>query len=288
MDKINKIKLEKELVAFYKKIASTLPEDVLSQYSKVQNSFKKNPSALSGFVFDSIMDNVSLAAKKAVPICQDTGIPIWYVKIKNQSMKEIISIIRSATKIATEKNYLRQNSVDPITQENPGNNLGDNFPAIYFEENDKDELQFDLLLKGAGSENVGRTYSLPDSCLNVERDIEGIKKCVIDAVLKAQGKGCPPYIISLAIGGSKDTVTFLSKKALLRKLDSQNLDPMLEKLEVEILNDINKLGIGPMGLGGNNTAIKVFITKSHRHPASFFVDICFSCWAIRRGTLVWK
>ncbi len=203
-------------------------------------------------------------------------------------MKEITSIIRDSTSAAIRKNILRPNAVDIVTDASCENAVGIDFPVIYFEEYEKKGIEMDLLLKGAGSENIGATYSLPDARLKAERDFNGVKKCVIDACVKSQGKGCPPYIISIALGGSRDVVSRESKKGLLRKLDDINPVPALAKLEQSLLEEANMLQIGPMGFGGPFTAVAVKIASFSRHPASYFVDICFSCWALRRGKLLWK
>jgi len=141
------------------------------------------------------------------------------------------------------------------------------------------------MLKGGGSENVGLSYKLPNKELNADRSLKGVKKCILDAVVKAQGKACPPYIIGAAIGGSKDITSFLSKKQILRNIQDKNKDPSLNKIEQELKEEINTLGIGPLGLGGKTTCLAVKIAASARHPASFFVDISFCCWACRRGSL---
>ena len=137
-------------------------------------------------------------------------------------------------------------------------------------------------MKGAGSENISLVYSLPDVNLKANRDLSGVRKCVLDAVVKAQGKGCPPYIIGVGIGGGFEEVAGLAKKQLMRKLDESNEDEVLDKLEKELLEEINKLGIGPLGLGGKATALGVKVGKTYRHPGSFFVSVSFGCWAFRR------
>ncbi len=144
------------------------------------------------------------------------------------------------------------------------------------------------MLKGGGCENVGKLYNLPIKELQAERDLSGIRKCVIDAVYNAQGMGCPPYVIGVGIGASKDQVTKLSKEQLLRKLGDKNKYIILEKLEKNLIKEINKLGIGPLGFGGKTTALEVKIGINHRHPASYFVDVSMSCWADRRARLVWQ
>lgn len=235
-----------------------------------------------------ILENIKTARESGRPLCQDTGIPVFFIKIPvGLSQLALKNTILDATRIATEKIPLRANAVDIVTEKNSGDNTGVGFPVIYFEESQNSALSIDLLLKGAGSENAGQLYKLPDEGLNAQRDIEGIRKCVLDAVQKAQGKGCPPYILGVGVGGAKDQVTRLSKEQLMRKLNDTNKIDVFALLEKRLLSDINELGIGPMGLGGASTAIGVKIGVNHRHPASYFVDVSLSCWANRRGRLIW-
>jgi len=212
-------------------------------------------------------------------MCQDTGIPVFYAKYpKDYSQIELKKTIEEATDTASEEVPIRPNAVDSLTDENIGNK-----PVIHFEESDK--LKIDLMLKGGGSENVSTLYFLPDNELNAHRNLDGVRKCVLDAVFKAQGKGCPPYIVGVAVGGSLEQVTHLSKKQLLRKIDDENPIKELNGFEKNVFDDINKLGIGPLGLGGKSTALGVKAVTSYRHPASFFVGVSLGCWAMRRQSL---
>jgi fumarate hydratase, class I len=265
---MGELQLLNDLVELYRKTATELPEDILIA---LKNS-KDN-------IIQDLIKNSDLAKNLSKPICQDTGTPIFYIKHdKTYSQKELKEIITQATKKATEQIPLRPNAVNIETDKNSGNNTGDKFPIIYFEEINKG-LIIDLMLKGGGSENVGQTYKLPNTELKAERNMEGIKKCVLDAVFKAQGKACPPYIIGVAAGGSKDILSFLSKKQLLRKLNDET------EFESQLKQDINKLGIGALGFGGEDTCLSIKYKETARHPASFFVDISFCCWACRRGSL---
>ena len=195
--------------------------------------------------------------------------------------------ILDATVIATGKVPLRPNAVDILTDRNSGNNTGAGFPVVYIEEVSEDRLRIDLMLKGAGCENAGQTYKLPLEELNAQRDLDGVRRCVLDAVFKAQGRACPPYTIGVGIGGAKDQVSILAKHQLFRRLTDTSEIPEIAALESRLLSEINSLGIGPMGLGGKTTAIGVKIGANHRHPASYFVEISVSCWANRRGRLIW-
>jgi fumarate hydratase class I len=195
--------------------------------------------------------------------------------------------ILDATRIAAKEIPLRANAVDILTERNSGDNTGIGFPILYFEETRKKRLIFDLMLKGAGSENVSMLYRLPHDELQAERNLEGIRRCVLDATYKAQGKGCPPYIIGVGIGAARDRVTRLAKEQLMRNLQDKNKNEVLSKLEKKIMHDINNLGIGPLGLGGKTTALGVKVGMNHRHPGSYFVDVSLSCWMDRRARLVW-
>ena len=144
------------------------------------------------------------------------------------------------------------------------------------------------MLKGGGSENVGSQYKLPHAPLKAGRDLKGVRKVIIDAVQNAQGLGCAPGILGVGIGGGRDTSYALSKEQFFRKIGERSENPELAKLEKELLHDLNKLGIGPMGFGGNTTVMEVFIGSQDRHPATFFVSISYTCWAYRRKTMIIK
>ena len=210
--------LVNDIVGLYREAATLLPEDVvdgLSRAASVEND------STSADVLKDILENIKLAKDEGKPMCQDTGTPIFFVSYSNKfSQKELKWAIVEATKIATTEIPLRPNAVDPLS----GKNTGGNEPVIYFEEWDKEGLQIDLMLKGGGSENIGREYKLPDDSLKSGRDVDGIRKCVIDAMFKAQGKGCSPNIIGVGIGGVKEQAIILAKQQLLRRLDDKNSD----------------------------------------------------------------
>ncbi|MBM4136190.1 MAG: fumarate hydratase [Nitrospira sp.] len=281
------LKLLDSIVELYKKAASSLPPDVENALMSAHAKETKGTNANS--ILATILANIRLARKTGRPICQDTGVPTFFIKVPcGVSHIELKKAIIKATRIATMEIPLRPNAVDILTEENTGDNTGRGFPILYSEETKGKTLTIDLMLKGAGCENAGQIYKLPVDELKAERDLDGVRRCVLDAVYKAQGKGCPPYIIGVGIGASKDQVTRLAKEQLLRDLKDRNKYNVLANLEKRILNDINKLGIGPLGLGGKTTAIVVKIGVNHRHPASYFVDVSVSCWANRRARLKWQ
>lgn len=275
------------LVELYIKAATFLPLDVESSLGYAYKREKTISNARKSLSI--ILENIRMARETKRPICQDTGVPIFFVKKPlNMSQLKLKEYIIKATRIATEKIPLRPNAVDILTEKNSGDNTGIGFPIIYFEEVKGNRLIIDLMLKGAGCENIGKLYSLPAKELNAERDFSGVRKCVIDTIYAAQGRGCPPYIIGVGIGASRDQVTKLSKEQLLRKLGDKNEYIILDKLEKKLIKDVNNLGIGPLGFGGKTTALGVKIGINHRHPASYFVDVSISCWADRRAKLIWE
>jgi fumarate hydratase, class I len=264
------------------RITSTVvPDDVAKTLMKARASEEKDTTA--SYAMNIIKENMDLAKFKSQPLCQDTGTVIFFVYhppgFHQNTFKELI---KKAVVKATQKGYLRQNSVNSLTGENAGTNLGEGHPSIHFYETNKKDLEIKLVLKGGGCENVSSQYSLPDTNLGAGRDLDGVRKVVIDSVHKAQGKGCGPGALGVCIGGDRADSAYYAKKQLLRKLDDKNPIPELAQLEEEIVNTCNKLGIGPMGFGGKTTLLSCKMTHANRVPASFFVSISYMCWAFRR------
>jgi fumarate hydratase, class I len=268
------------------RLASTqLPEDIRKALTRGRSNEQENSPAAA--TLGTILENIDLAEEHSTPICQDTGTPVFYVKHPwDFPTAPFIAAFTEAVKAATAKNYLRPNAVDPITGKNSGDNTGDHFPAVYFEQWDReDEIRVDLMLKGGGSENTGAQYALPHAGLGAGRDLDGVRKVILDAVVAAQGKGCGPAVLGVCIGGDRGSGYAYAKKQILRKLDDVNPDPLLAELEAEMTEKANSLGVGPMGFGGLTTVLGTKITKAHRVPASFFVSITYMCWAARRQAM---
>ena len=268
------------------RITSTVvPDDVAKTLMKARSQEEQNTTA--SYAMNIIKDNMDLAKFKSQPLCQDTGTVIFFVYhppgFFQNNFKELI---KKAVVKATQKGYLRQNSVNSLTGENAGTNLGEGHPSIHFYETKGKDVEVKLVLKGGGCENVSAQYSLPDTTLGAGRDLEGVRKVVIDAVYKAQGKGCGPGALGVCIGGDRADSAYAAKKQLLRKLDDKNTNKDLANLESEIVETCNKLGIGPMGFGGKTTLISCKMTHANRVPASFFVSISYMCWAFRRQGVV--
>jgi fumarate hydratase class I len=236
-----------------------------------------------------ILENVRMSRAASTPICQDTGTPIFYVYYPTGwSTLALKKQIREAVAEATAKSYLRPNSVETLSGKNTGNNLGDDFPYFHFEEWEEDYLKVDLMLKGGGCENVGAQYSLPDTRLVADRDLEGVRRAVLDAVQQAQGLGCAPAVIGVAVGGDRASSYIKSKEQFYRPLEDASPDPKVSALEKRLTAEANTLGIGPMGFGGKTTVLSVKIDSLERLPASYFVTASYMCWADRRRTLVYR
>ena len=279
--------LSGHILSLIEKTSQELPGDVIEALTKAKKNEERSSTAYN--ILEQLLQNISLAKDTKTPICQDTGTNIYYVYHPAvYSHHEIEESIKDATILATQHSILRPNMVDPITGKNTGHNIGIDHPVIHFHQWEKDYMEIKLMLKGGGSENVGAQYKLPDSTLNAGRDLEGVRKCILDAVFKAQGEGCAPGIIGVGIGGDRGTSYVLSKEQFWRKLNDTNENTQLAELEKKLFEELNSLGIGPMGLGGKTTVLGVKIGYKHRVPACYFVSVSYLCWAARRRTLrIW-
>jgi fumarate hydratase class I len=273
--------LQESLLELVRRTSAEIPDDVHKAIVESLEREKKGTIAESAMKI--IDQNIALAKQKSQPICQDTGSIIFYVDCPiGFDQLAFTEAAREAVKLATKKGFLRQNSVDSISGKNDGTNLGPGSPTIHFHQHRSPEVSVRLVLKGGGCENVGAQYSLPNEKLKANRDLDGCRKVILDAVLQAQGKGCGPGILGVCIGGDRATGYEHSKEQFLRKLDDRNENLDLDKLEQDIVETSNKLGIGPMGFGGKTTLLGTKIGVLNRLPASFFVSVSYMCWAYRR------
>jgi fumarate hydratase class I len=280
---MNQEKFEANLLELIRRTSAFLPPDV--QQSITARMAAEQPGSLADFALDLVAQNIGLAKHLSMPICQDTGTVSFYLKVPvGVNQVKLNQMINTAVARATEIGYLRQNSVDSLTGKNTGNNLGDGHPAIHFEQWESDTLDVRLVLKGGGCENVGAQYKLPAEFCGRKfgRDLAGVRACVLDAVLQAQGHGCGPGYLGVCIGGDRAMGYAWAKHQLLREVDDTNPVPELAILEERILAEANQTGIGPMGFGGKFTVGGCKIGAQNRLPASFFVTIAYMCWAFRR------
>jgi len=284
--------LKTSLLELIRRTSAEMPKDVLAAVTR--QTEKEAPDSRARYAMDIVCENIKLAKDASAPICQDTGSLLFYVKApKGFDQIEFEEAVKMMVSEATAKGFLRQNSVNSLTGKNSGNNLGPGSPIFQFEQSPStpspalphqggEKVIVKLILKGGGCENCGVQYSLPNKSLNAERDLDGIKKCILDCVLQAQGKGCGPGVLGVCIGSDRTHGYIYSKEQLLRKLDDINPIPELAKLEKEVTEISNKLDIGPMGFGGATTLLGCKIGALNRVPASFFVSISYMCWADRR------
>jgi fumarate hydratase class I len=276
--------LAASLLELITQTSTNLPPDVRAAMSMAANA--ETPGTQSSQALDIILSNVDMAVDDEGPICQDTGMPTFFVHTPvGVNQIKIRAAIQEAVAQATKLGKLRPNSVDSLTGKNSGNNLGEETPVVHFEQWEEDEIDVRLILKGGGCENKNIQYSVPcelDHLGRADRNLEGVRKCLLHAVWQAQGQGCAPGALGVCIGSDRAHGYELAKRQLLRTLDDVNPNPTLAKLEAEIMDEANRLGVGAMGFGGKASLIGCKIAVANRLPASFFVSVAYDCWAFRR------
>lgn len=276
------------LFQLLRQVSTELPADVRSALEQAASVETAESPAQS--ILQDILRNVELAAERQRPLCQDTGtIQVFVRPGLDFRRQQFLDDLHEAVREATAQGLLRKNCVLAVSGKNTGDNLGPGSPSVHWlDETNAPETQVTVLLKGGGSENMSCQYSLPDIPLHAARDLDGIRRCVLDAVTRIQGQGCAPGILGVVIGGDRAMGYEEAKQLLLRPLGSRNPQPELAALEKTLLEQANSLGIGPMGLGGKTTLLDVFVKETSRHPASFFVTIAYNCWCCRRQTVSFK
>jgi fumarate hydratase class I len=276
--------LHNSLVELITQTSTNLPPDVRAAMAAIGPV--ETPGTQASQALNIIYSNIDMAADDSGPICQDTGMPTFYVHTPvGVNQIEIKKAIKSAVAEATKLGKLRPNSVDSITGENSGNNLGVETPVFHFEQWEEDEVEIRLILKGGGCENKNIQYALPANLEHLgraDRNLEGVRKCLLHAVWQAQGQGCAPGALGVCIGSDRAHGYDLAKEQLFRTLDDTNPDPRLAELEAKVMKEANTLGVGPMGFGGKVSLIGCKIGVANRLPASFFVSVAYECWAFRR------
>lgn len=276
--------LANSLLELITETSTNLPPDVRAAMSLA--GAQESSGSQSSQALNIILSNIDMACDDEGPICQDTGMPTFYVHTPvGVNQIRIRQAIQDAVAEATKRGKLRPNSVDSITGKNSGNNLGEETPVIHFEQWEQDEIEVKLILKGGGCENMNIQYSLPCELNHLgraDRNLEGVRKCILHAVWQAQGQGCSPGALGVCIGSDRAHGYDLAKQQLFRTLDDVNPNPQLAKLEAEIMAEANQLGVGAMGFGGKVSLIGSKITAANRLPASFFVSVTYDCWAFRR------
>jgi len=270
--------IENTVCQLYKEAVNDLNEDVIKS---LENALKNEEDDIAKLNIEAILKNIKIAHEKQIPMCQDTGLGIIFVKLGNVQVENLKEGIKKGVAKATKEVPLRPNIVDPLTRKNSGNNIGVEIPYINIELTDTDYLEITVLPKGFGSENNNKLkMALPSE------GKKGIKEFTVQTALQAGGKPCPPMVVGVGVGGTSDFAMKLAKEALLEEIGKPNEDPELAELEKEILEEINANGKGPMGLGGKTTALDVKIKKVDTHTAGLPIGVCIQCWANRHASKI--
>ena len=273
-------KLVDRLAHFIRETSSSLPADAELALRKAMRREAAGSSAR--MILETILRNCALARDAGTPLCQDTGTLTFFV---SEKLRRRVSpaVLGAAVAQATANGWLRRNTNDPVTGRSIDTNVCPGAPVVHYVESN--DTRISLLMKGGGSENMSRQFSLPDASIGAGRDMDGVRKAILSAVHQAQGYGCAPGILGVCIGGDRASGFEEAKMQLLRNLSDENPDPVLARLEKRVLREANTLGIGPMGLGGKTTLLAVKIGMRPRVPASYFVTVAYLCWAARRRSL---
>ncbi len=277
---ISQKQIEDAVCTLFNQAVIELPPDVIKALEIAHHNEDLDLARLN---LEAILENIKAAREMGIPMCQDTGLPIVFVKLGNVEVENLYEGIRRGVERATSEIPLRPNVVDPLTRINTGNNVGRWIPQVDVEFVEGDSVELTVFPKGFGSENNNALkMGLPGE------GTEGVKDFVLETVIKAGGKPCPPIVVGVGIGGSSDLVMKLAKKALLREIGVFNAEERIASLEKEILKKINETGIGPMGLGGNTTVLDVKIELADTHTAGLPMGVCIQCWADRHASAILK
>jgi fumarate hydratase subunit alpha len=266
----------KEMAFFLIKKAITCSPEYIR--SAIQGLLDEEEEELVRFQYELMLKNLELAEEGSVPICQDTGIPVFFIRIGNEvgidfDFREVLQeVVRKATCDIP----LRKNLVHPLTRENTGDNCGFSFPFVWFDYFQGDYLDICFFPKGGGSENTSAF-----KMFNPTAQLDEIEDFIVQQAIDFFAKPCPPYVLGIGVGGTADISAFLSKKAVLRGVNCPCEDGLIAEVEGRLLKRINSLGIGPMGLGGHVTVLAVNIEFAGTHTASLPVSITTQCWPSR-------
>ncbi len=264
-------KIKEAVKSAYLSACLSLDAKLLQSFAK---ALEQEEKPLAKKVFEILIENAKIAEKEKLPLCQDTGLPIVIVRFSNGiSLKGIESAINEGIALAVKEGYLRNSVAHPLTRKNTGTNT----PAIiHWEYCEKETLEIWIMPKGCGSENMSKL-----AMLSPAQGLEGIKSFVLETVNSAGPNPCPPLLVGIGIGGSFERCAYLAKRALFRSLGEAHSDPELARLEKELLEEINQLGIGPLGWGGKTSALAVNIEMDYCHMASLPVAVNIQCHSAR-------
>jgi len=260
---------------------SDLPADV---EAVLQTAIAAEPAqSQASVLLQALSANTVLARRQETPLCQDTGTLTFFWRVpRGADTHALEASAREAVALATQKGWLRRNTIETLSGRSVDTNVTDGSPVCHFEQEATEAVEVWLLQKGGGSENMSGQFSLPDAALGAGRDLDGVRKCILQVVWRAQGFGCAPGILGVCVGADRAEGFLTAKRQLLRPLADAAAEPALAELERRVLAEANSLGIGPMGMGGKTTLLGVKIAARPRLPASYFVTVAYMCWACRR------
>ncbi|MEI7900340.1 MAG: fumarate hydratase [bacterium] len=281
------------LTELIRRTTSDLPPDV---EAALRSAADVEPAHSQAAVFLQVLvANTDLARQQVLPMCQDTGTLTFFWRVPRGADTQVFEqCAREAVVAATARGWLRRNTIETLSGKSLDTNIAEGWPACHFEQAEGGAVEVWLLQKGGGCENQSTQFSLPDETLDAERDLEGVRKCLLQTVWRAQGFGCAPGVLGVCIGSDRAEGFLVAQRQLLRPLGEASPVPELAALERRVLAEANRLGIGPMGMGGKTTLLGVKIAARPRLPASYFVTAAYLCWACRRrgvrvadGVIVW-
>jgi len=270
------------LTELIRRTTSDLPTDV--EVALRDAAAAEAPASRARVLLDALAANTELARRQSTPLCQDTGTLtfFWTLPVAGADARALEQAARDAVAQATRNGWLRRNTIDALSGRSVDTNVAEGCPVCHFEQGEGPQTEVWLIQKGGGSENMSAQFSLPDDELHAGRDLDGVRKCVLQAVWRAQGFGCAPGILGVCVGADRGEGFLTAKRQLLRPLGDASPVPELAALERRVLDEANRLGIGPMGMGGKTTLLGVKIAARTRLPASYFVTVAYMCWACRR------
>ncbi len=276
---IDESTVEELVFKLLKKASTGVPPDVKRS---LDEAYAREEGVVPKMQMKAILKNIEVAGKESLPLCQDTGVHIFFVRGDLHMIKSFSGFeeaIKSGVRKATEEVPLRPNAVHPITRKNPGTNIGVKMPYINYIPTDDPYIEITAFPKGAGSENMSFMKMLTPS-----QGIKGIKEFVLDCIIRSGGKPCTPTVIGVGIGGTSDIAMHIAKESLLRPIGSRHPEKEMAELEEELMKAANETGIGPMGLGGKTTVLDVHVEYAYCHTASLPVAVNTQCWTGRKAT----
>jgi len=264
------------LVNLIQRAETKLPKDVI----KALRTARDQEEGIARIQLETILENIDIAAQTNRPLCQDTGVQTFFLQIGTSFpyIGRLKPLLIEAVKQASEMLPLRPNAIDPFTKQQHLDNVGAFIPVINWDFIKDDAVHVTVMPKGGGSENMSRLTMLHPS-----QGLEGVKEFVVREVTRAGGNPCPPTVVGIGIGGGADVAMKIGKLALLRPVGERHEERDVARFEEQLIEAINKSGIGPMGLGGHTTVLDVHVEKAPRHPASLPVGMVVQCWANRRA-----